>query len=92
MNGAVCKTYGVVYSVTDNVGVNSSNQSVCDTNRLITKTISYENVANVELWYKKDFPDYDATCYFWCTENGDLPNADEKAVFDLNLLVYLVSL
>ncbi len=91
MNGPVCQTYGVTYSVTNKRGVKISSERVCDADQLISDSISFESIVKVELWYQKAFPNYDATCYFWCTENGEIPKPEEDAIFDFSLLQQLVS-
>jgi hypothetical protein len=49
MNGPVCQTYGVTYSVTDKRGVTISMQRVCDADQLISDYISFESIVKVSI-------------------------------------------
>ena len=58
---------------------------LCYSDKLYTTTLSPGEEFNLTLWYLKG-ADFSATCYGWCTEDGELPEPNGRAVNLRNIL------
>ena len=56
----------------------------------MSNLINSTQEAAVTLWYTKQNEFYQAECYFWCTETGDLPELAEEKDLNHKLLQILV--
>ena len=65
---------------------------VCKTNQLVTGTMDSRQKVNVDLWYNRANPYYKAVCYFWCTNDGIIPEPKPSVTIDHDLVSRLVNI
>ena len=91
LGGKICKgAYGVtvIHEAAD--GSTLGNDSICSVNERVRGDISGEegSAAHIELWYTSPKVFYRATCYFWCTDDGEM---GEGEVVDTDLVEKVLS-
>ena len=83
MTGNPCGDYGV------KLAHRSSNQSVCHAGHKYHGILKYNEVLNISVWHTDDAK-FEASCFLWRTENGDLPNDISGTSVNLDLITAIV--
>jgi hypothetical protein len=89
LDGDVCSSYGVRVIHVNKMGEVNQEDDICSVDRRVEGVLTKGDVAYVDLWYTKSDVFYKAQCYFWCTEDGGLPDQGDGDV-DQNLVEKLV--
>lgn len=90
LDANVCQEYGVNVAYATAEGIFVKNESVCEPMIIHDGTIGVGQKAIVTLWFKEKHSPFNADCYFWCTQNGQLPKDDETVLLPKYNLVSLL--
>ena len=71
----ICGDYGIKISTSG-----GDSGSVCYENYISQATVEPGTEMEMELWYESGAK-FNATCYFWCTEDGNLPSKFDDSNF-----------
>lgn len=93
LNGNVCGDFGLDFNVV-NRDANGNPEpgpefQVCQKGHLFRTTLGKSSSVELNLWYDGD-SDLMATCFFWCTADGALPQRKSSNSINDNLILQLV--
>ena len=83
MTGNTCGCHGL------NVHINNR-RPLCFENVALSENVTFMSKPSLELWYL-DSSKFEAECFFWCSEDGNVPEKLEKEEVNETLIHELVS-
>lgn len=77
LDSLVCQDYGVYITYRTTEGFLVKNETVCEPLIIHDGTIGAGQEAIVTLWFKAQHRAFNADCFFWCTQQGQMPQENE---------------
>ncbi|TRY78589.1 hypothetical protein TCAL_04995 [Tigriopus californicus] len=89
LNNNVCGDYGLNIDMDANSELDKRGD-ICYRNRMQTWTMSQGHNSTLDLWWYLD-TEFQATCYLWCSKDGNAPMAPKNGPISKELLQSLAS-
>ena len=83
MSGNPCGDYGL------KLAYREQNQSVCHAGQKYHGSLEFNEVLDISVWHT-DGAKFEASCFFWCTEDGELPADITQTSVDQDLITAIV--
>ena len=68
--GHVCGDYGIKFHAP------GFNQTICTQGELVQGELTPNHIGSISIWMTPHSK-FQGSCYLWCTENGELPSAED---------------